>query len=169
MDGKVKKNIAVGGKWVAVWAVLLVLAGEGLQAEGQLDVSIRLPDKSGRRVDRPEVGRMDSENRTYYPGKLDRRFDEMLDRRFPGVRYYQGQVFIRNRPCLYYLVDGVPALFARGGRSALGAQYLGALGHGEHFAVRPPGTQRCGDRGDFCPGSLNGQTGIRLSFFGEGL
>lgn len=108
MEEKERKNTAVNGKWMAVWAVLLVLAGEGLRAEGQLDVSIRLPDKSGRRVDRPEVGRMDSENRTYYPGKLDRRFDEMLDRRLPGVRYDQGQVFIRNRPCLYYLVDGVP-------------------------------------------------------------
>ena len=71
MEEKERKNTAVNGKWMAVWAVLLVLAGEGLRAEGQLDVS-------------------------------------MLDRRFPGVRYCQGQVFIRNRPCLYYLVDGVP-------------------------------------------------------------
>ena len=108
MEEKERKNTAVNGKWMAVWAVLLVLAGEGLRAEGQLDVSIRLPDKSGRRVDRPEVGWMDSKNRPYYREKLGRRFDEMLDRRFPGVRYDQGQVFIRNRPCLYYLVDGVP-------------------------------------------------------------
>ena len=95
---------------LAGWAAL-VSAGVP-HAGAQLDVSVRLPDKSGRRIDRPDTGHMSPETKTYYPGKNDRTFTDMLERHFPGVKYVRGKVFIRNLPCLYYLVDGaaVPSL-----------------------------------------------------------
>ena len=73
-----------------------------------MDVSIRLPDKSGKRVDRPLQGRMSSDGKTYYPGSGERSLAQMFEMRFPGVRCVGATVYIRSLPCLYYLVDGVP-------------------------------------------------------------
>lgn len=80
-------------------------------AEGQIrmDVSVRLPDKSGKRpAERPQTGYMSSDARTYYPGRNDRSWTDMLDAHFPAVRYAGGMVYIRSQCCLYYLVDGMP-------------------------------------------------------------
>ena len=82
--------------------------GQQLRGQVQMDVSIRLPDKSGKRVDRPQVGRMSDDGQVYYPGRDERSLSQMLEMHFPGVRCVGTTVYIRSRPCQCYLVDGVP-------------------------------------------------------------
>lgn len=93
----------------AAWAVWMLCPFSQAEGQIQMDVSVRLPDKSGRRVsERPEIGRFSPDGRTYYPGRNERSWTDMLDAHFPAVRYAGGRVYIRSQLCLYYLVDGAP-------------------------------------------------------------
>ena len=87
-------------------AGLLMLAGGSLCAQ-QMDVTIRVPGKSASNWKKPEVGYMSQDMKTYYPGKNDLSFEQMIDVNYPGVKYTAGgQVVIRGQLCRYYQVDG---------------------------------------------------------------
>lgn len=97
------------GCGILLLSALLCLCAGKAAGQVQMDVTVRLPDKSGKRpAERPETGYMSFDARTYYPGRNERTFAQMLERNFPAVRCAGGAVYIRSLPCLYYLVDGVP-------------------------------------------------------------
>lgn len=86
-------------------AGFLLTAGGSLQAQ-QMDVSIRVPGKTASNWKKPEIGYMSKDMSTYYPGKNDLSFEQMIDTNFPGVKYTAaGQVIIRGQVCRYYQVD----------------------------------------------------------------
>lgn len=72
----------------------------------QMDVTIRVPGKTASNWKKPEIGYMSKDMNTYYPGKNDLSFEQMIDVNFPGVKYTAGgQVVIRGKLCRYYQVD----------------------------------------------------------------
>lgn len=81
------------------------MASGGVLYAQQMDVSIRVPGKTASNWKKPEIGYMSRDMKTYYPGKNDLSFEQMVDVNFPGVKYTGGQVVIRGQICRYYQVD----------------------------------------------------------------
>ncbi len=91
---------------LALFAVGLLIAAGGTLCGQQMDVSIRVPGKTATNWKKPDVGYMSRDMKTYYPGKNDLSFEQMIDTNFPGVKYTAGgQVIIRGQLCRYYQVD----------------------------------------------------------------
>lgn len=86
-------------------AIGFLMASGGVLYAQQMDVSIRVPGKTASNWKKPEIGYMSRDMKTYYPGKNDLSFEQMVDVNFPGVKYTGGQVVIRGQICRYYQVD----------------------------------------------------------------
>ena len=86
-------------------AIGFLMASGSVLCAQQMDVSIRVPGKTASNWKKPEIGYMSRDMKTYYPGKNDLSFEQMVDVNFPGVKYTGGQVVIRGQICRYYQVD----------------------------------------------------------------
>lgn len=91
---------------LALFIVGFLMSADSALYAQQMDVSIRVPGKTASNWKKPEIGYMSRDMKTYYPGKNDLSFGQMIDANFPGIKYTGGQVLIRGQLCRYYQVDG---------------------------------------------------------------